>query len=315
MLGTPVQQKTKEIFDLFKSVEGFNYVYYGKIRNGKTYAATADILELLRRGEVVYANWKIDFETYDERNYFWIALIKLVAGKKYFFKFDSSNFHYIDTSKPDLIQHLNRLVGVHIFIDEGQWIFNSHLKTDDVDKRRLVLEGGHYFRSLNVITQRPQNILKDIRSQVHVWYQCKKVLHLGNIVRFVRYEIQDMVDDLPDEENYSTTKAYWGKSSVFQSYNTHGMRREDAIVEIPNFEVYQFNNMQKILLVFRLLTPAFVRRLAGRALAGRTPATKVRSFFTPEQKGKIFREVSQREKKNWKLKDITVKSAEADRPT
>jgi len=68
--GTPMQEVTSEIYNLFAPVEGLNAVYYGKVRNGKTYAATADIIELLQRGEIVYANWNISFEGFDERESF-----------------------------------------------------------------------------------------------------------------------------------------------------------------------------------------------------------------------------------------------------
>jgi len=248
-VGNLLEEKTAEIYSLFEPVEGFNYVYYGKIRNGKTYSASADIIELLERGEIVYANWNIDFTGYDERQSFGIALMKLLFGKKYFYHFKKENFHYLDQNDPKFVETLNRLVGVHLFIDEGQWIFNSHLKSDDVEKRKLVLEGGHYCRSLRVITQRPANILKDIRSQVHVWYKVEKVLHWGGIIRFVRYEYQNMKEDLPDEEEYQSKKAYWGKERIFNAYNTHGRRAENAIVEPPVFDVYETSFLDHLSLV------------------------------------------------------------------
>lgn len=286
-----MEQKTAEIYSMFQPVEGFNQVYYGKVRNGKTYAATRDILELLQRGEVVYANWKVNFDGYDERNNFWVALIKLIVGKEYFYDYKGSNFHYIDTNNPNLIQDLNRLVGVHLFIDEGQWIFNSHLKTDDPDKRRLVLEGGHYCRSLNVITQRPSNILKDIRSQVHIWFKCEKVFSLGKLIRFVRYEIQDMKDDLPDEEMVTSTRAYWGRSRYYNAYNTHAFRREDAVIKPPEFDVYKTTLFDRVVLVVSFLTPKWPRRVLARALARKSQAVAVNPTEVKEKKRWFLRDV------------------------
>jgi len=266
--GTLLEMKTEEIFSIFEPVEGLNTVYYGKVRNGKTYAATADILELLERGEIVYANWNIDFEGLDERKSFARVLMKFLFGKPIFYNFKKDNFHYMYLTvfnKPEFLGELNRLVGVHIFIDEGQWIFNSHLKTDDLDSRRLILEGGHYCRTLNVITQRPQNILKDIRSQVHIWYKCEKVFQYRKIIRFVRWEIEDMQDDLPldpdDMEKKPPSKGYWGSSKVFNAYNTHGRRSPDAKVLVPQFEAYEYTQFEKIKLLFQLLIPseAFAR--------------------------------------------------------
>lgn len=273
-VGTPIQEKTAEIWALFAPVEGYNHVYFGKVRNGKTYSATADILELLKRGEIVYANWRINFDEFDERNSFRIALVKYFFGKKYFYKFSKDNFYYIDTNAPDLVQTLNKLVGVHVFIDEGQWIFNSHLKTDDPDKRRLILEGGHYCRSLNVITQRPINILKDIRSQINIWYKVEKRFTLFGRTLFARYQIEDMKDDVPVEpfspegKLLVPVKHYWAKQEVFNAYATHAMRREDAIYIDPVFEVFETTYFERLALVYSFLIPKSIKSLTRKISAG-----------------------------------------------
>lgn len=263
-VGKEIVEKTDEILEVFQPVEGFNYVYYGRIRNGKTYAAVADIIELLNRGEVVFANWQINFKGFDQRESILMVIMKFLTKRDYFYCFHPENFHYFDSSDPKIVEFLNKLVGVHIFVDEGQWLFNSHLKTDDPDKRRLILEGGHYCRSLYVITQRPQNIMKDIRSQIHVWYKCEKVFQFGNIIRFIRTEIQDMKDDIPDEDNPNIkykVKAYWASKRIFNSYNTHAMRRNDAIRFVPSFDVYQLNWSEKVsILMYRLVPKALRRR-------------------------------------------------------
>jgi len=252
-----VTEKTKEIYALFQPVEGLNTVYYGKVRNGKSYAATCDIFELLRQGEVVLANWDIDFSHYDQREDFKVVALKYIVGKDIFYRFTAQNFVYIDTEDPDLIKKMNLIVGAHLFIDEGQWIFNSHLKTDDVEKRKLILEGGHYCRTLNVITQRPQNILKDIRSQVNIWYKCEKALQFGSFILFRRWEFQDLTtDDLPDEElPESRPKHYWGRASIFNAYNTHGRRSKDAKVAVPEFEVYKLGFFEHTALLLKHLWP------------------------------------------------------------
>lgn len=287
-VGTLMQEKTADIYSLFTPVEGFNTVYYGKIRNGKTYAATADILELLERGEVVIANWKIDFKGFDERDSFARALVRLIFGRSNFFSFNPENFHYIDTNDPNLITFLNKVVGAHIFIDEGQWIFNSHLKTDDVDKRRLILEGGHYCRSLNVITQRPMNILKDIRSQIHIWYKCEKRIAWGSFILFARWEIQEMKDDVPDEdpELKHPVKHYIAKAKVFNAYQTHGMRRADAVELNSSFDVYQTTFIDRLVLVLSFFIPERI----FRAVDARSVRTQ------PKRTGS---------KKPWSIGDIT----------
>lgn len=313
-VGTLVQDKSAEIYSLFAPVEGFNHVYFGKVRNGKTYAATADILELLQRGEIVYANWKIDFADFDERNSFWIVFVKFMAGKQYFYKFDSRNFHYFNTDEPDLIQNLNKLVGVHIFVDEGQWIFNSHLKTDDPDKRRLILEGGHYCRSLNVITQRPMNIMKDIRSQVNIWYKCEKRRAIFGMVFFTRYEIEEMKDDVPVEPYDNDgrinvpVKTYRASKRVFEAYETHGMRRPDAIYIEPYFDVYVTTYFERLFMLYAFFVPKFVKRSA-RKISVRAVASwgiyypKIRQLLGLD-KNNIIPHTLKAHKSAFKIKDI-----------
>lgn len=262
-----MQEKTKEIYEVFQPSEGLNTVYYGKVRNGKTYAATKDIIDLIERGEIVYANWIIDFDDFDERKSFKIVLAKTLVGKKNFYVFKKENFHYINVTDPEhpafkSIAELHKLVGVHVFIDEGQWIFNSHSRKDDVDARHLILEGGHYCRTLNVITQRPNNIYVDVRSQIQIWYKCEKVFQLGGLIRFDRTEIQEMKEDLPwqDPDARPLIKGYWASKRVYTRYETHGMRAQDAIIEPPKFDVYQTSFFDRIVLLASFFVPQSVRR-------------------------------------------------------
>jgi len=106
-----IEEKTKEIYDIFTPVEGFNSVYYGKIGNGKTRNATADIIELCNRGEVVYANWHIDVPDFDETTDRRTAFAKFLGGRKYFYKFKKENFHYFDPQ--DLIDNVGN-VGIGV---------------------------------------------------------------------------------------------------------------------------------------------------------------------------------------------------------
>lgn len=238
------QRDTAEILTLFEPDEGYISFYYGRIRNGKTYAATADIIDLVMRGEIVYANWQIDFSEFqfDDRQKAAVVFLKMLFGRKYFFNYaPQKNFVYFHPDKVD-IKQLGRLVGVHVFIDEGQWVFNSKSRTDtdDEDKRKLVLHNGHYCRSLNIISQRPSNIMKDMRSQVHVWYRCRKLISWPWII-FARERIETMKDDLPDEEEIDETKVYFADDRVKRAYSTHAMRSEDAIRPLPVCEVYQYS--------------------------------------------------------------------------
>jgi hypothetical protein len=270
--GLKIEEPTQEILDFFAPVEGNNCLYFGRVRNGKTYSATADIIELLKRGEIVYANWDITFKDYDERQNFFVVFLKFVTGYKYFYKFTKDNFHYFEPDKVDPV-FLSRLVGVHIFIDEGQWLFNSHIrdKAEDevaIAKRKLILHGGHYCRSLNVITQRTTNVFPDIRSQIAIWYHCEKKFSLGRLIIFQRSEIQDMKQGEPDMEAVIHTKVYFGKKEVYDAYNTHAMRESDAIEEEPVYEVYALTGSQRLnlLLAFVPFVGRFIRQRKAKAV-------------------------------------------------
>jgi len=260
------QKKTEEIINLFSPQEGTIAFYYGKVRNGKTYAATADILGLLERGEVVFANWNIDFNDFDERRNFRVALIKFVFGRSYFFKYKKDNFHYFSpaTAPAVLVRRLNKLVNVHIFMDEGQWILNSHNRNPDPEAQALVLTNGHYCRSLNIISQRPSNVFKDYRSQVHFWYKCEKKLTWPWLI-FSKTIIEDMKDDLPDEESESNkVQIYFAKKKVFQAYNRWAFRGADAIDNNAEFEVYKTMFEQRLMIVLSFFVPRFIKRAASR---------------------------------------------------
>lgn len=267
-VGTKHQLNTEEIFQLFRPVEGNVSFYYGNIRNGKTYAATADILELLARGEIVIANWPVAFSDFDERKDWRIVLVKLFFRMPNFYVYKGSNFHYIHPDQIDsAISQIGRMVNVHVFIDEGQWIFNSHVRNPDPEKRKLILHNGHYCRSLNIISQRPSNIFKDMRSQVNIWYKCEKRLTWPFLV-FQKTEFQQMKEDLPDEEfPVGRPKIYIANKTVQKAYNTHAMRGADAIEKIADFDVYRLTIADKLYLMFDLLAPAWIRapRLKARA--------------------------------------------------
>jgi len=66
LISTPEGIKEIDIFDLLPPDEGEINIYYGRIGNGKTFAGARNIYAELRRGLVVYANWKMDWQGLDE---------------------------------------------------------------------------------------------------------------------------------------------------------------------------------------------------------------------------------------------------------
>jgi len=101
-----------------RAPEGSVNFYYGRIGAGKTYAATADILDLLDQGHIVYANWRIDWKGVDERT----SRIRLIAHflfRRHIRRIYTENFHYIE---PEAFTagFISRLSDCYVFVDEGQ---------------------------------------------------------------------------------------------------------------------------------------------------------------------------------------------------
>jgi len=113
-----------DLVDVFKASEGSINMYYGKIGNGKSYSATSDILDLLKQGKVVYANWKMVVSDFDDRKSIFLILINILLFRKRFYLIPcEKNLHYFDpetfNSTGELVEWLSGLNDCHIFFDEG----------------------------------------------------------------------------------------------------------------------------------------------------------------------------------------------------
>jgi len=242
---TEVGQKvenTQELIDLFEPDEGSINMYYGRIGNGKTYSATADILDLLSQGRVVYANWHINYGGFDERESFWhIFYYTLFFWKKRFFKFPKENLHYFSPDDVD-IDFLSGLTDCDVFIDEGQWIFDSYEGTNFTKKKRkLILHTRHLNRSLNIISQRTQAIQVSARGQVNRFFRCTKKMSFPFLI-FKREEFQDMVgQDVNENTDPISTKVYFANSKVLDAYDSKYLRAGIPKSQEVYFEAYDLD--------------------------------------------------------------------------
>lgn len=255
----------KDLLDCFKATEGSINMYYGLIGNGKTYNATADILELLKQGKVVYANWKIIVNDFDDRESFLMVLFNLFLFKKRFFKIPCyKNLYYFDPEEfnntGELVEWLSKLTDCHIFFDEGQDMFDSYEGTKfSKHKRKLILHTRHYYRTLNIISQRPTAIQVSARGNVNRFYKCKKISSFP-FVRFARYEFQEMKGETVDEDATPVSvKKYFARKKVFNAYNTdyisEGIEKSQKVF----FEAYDLTTKEKLKLLFNLLNSTYNR--------------------------------------------------------
>lgn len=257
-LGKQIDRQ--ELIDIFKPNEGSLSFYYGRIGNGKTYAATADILGLLRKGKVVYANWHINFNGYDERDSFaWLILG--LFGKKRYFKFKAENLRYFSPDDVD-IPFLASITDAEVFIDEGQWIFDSYEGTKfSKEKRKLILHTRHLNRSLNLISQRTQAIQVNARGQVNKFYRCVKKISWPVLV-FQRTEFQDMKDNDVDEDSDPVSKKlYIARKYVLNAYNSKYLR--DGVEKSQDVEFDAFT------LTYKEIVRAIYAKLRERLSAKR----------------------------------------------
>lgn len=267
-----------ELLDLFPPNDGMITQYYGRIGSGKTYAATADILELLRAGRVVYANWKIHYEGFDERKSWpYLLLSLLFFWKKRFYSFPPENLKYFEFSDawcktqgyPSFIDWFASRTDCHIFADEGHVIFDSYqgIKAS-IEKRATILHTRHFDRSIHVISQRPTAIHVAMRANVNVFYKCEKTL-TWPFVRFRRTEYQDMLNENVDEneEKIISVKGYWGRARIFEAYDTKYLRGDVKPSQKVLFEAFDLNYLSRLI--------GFVKAIIGKGTLPDAPVSIV----------------------------------------
>ena len=246
----------------WQAPEGSANLYYGMIRSGKTYGATADIVEEVKQGTVVYATWPIALECFDDRFDFFISLRNFLFWKKHYHVIDApKNFHYIDAEKGEVdgvhafdpseprryIEYLNTLNHCSLYIDEAWRVIDSYKGTSmGIETRNLILVTGHKFRTVNLIAQRPTSIHVSARGNMNRFYKFVKIANWP-WVRFARYEYQEMSGETVDEtQDPISKKTYWASKKIFNAYNSY-FYGELAPVHPVNFETYELNLWERAL--------------------------------------------------------------------
>jgi len=257
----------EDLLDIFSATEGSINMYYGMIGHGKTYAATADILDLLKEGKVVYANWQIVVPDFDDRKDLLMSIKNfLFFRSKYFFIPASKNLRFFDPSNfnstQELVEWLSSLNDCYIFFDEGQDMFDSYEGTKFAkNKRRLILHTRHYHRTLNIISQRPTAIQVSARGNVNRFYKCVKLFHVPfwGVPFFCRYEYQEMTGETVDEtKDPVSKKRYLGSSYVFNAYNTDYLAQGIPKSQEVNFQAFNLGFFIRFFVFIRnLIKPLF----------------------------------------------------------
>jgi len=186
--------KQIELLDLFKPQDGEITQRYGRIGQGKTYGATADVLDELKRGHIVYTNWRINYDGYDQRNSWLYVIGSLLFFKNKLFYFPPENLKYIEIDE-NFIDTFSKLTDCSVYLDEGHVVFDSYeMAKMSMAKRTAVLHTRHFNRSIHIISQRPTAIHRMMRANVNRFYKYEKLIGKP-IMLFRRSEYQDMQDE------------------------------------------------------------------------------------------------------------------------
>jgi len=275
-LGERVDQSILENF--FIVGEGEGNIIIGKIRQGKSYAATRMIWNDLYQGKTVYATWPVVTELVDDRDELRFVLRGLFLPwfKRFFVIPTSENFHYInaDTGEVDgvptfqpttkgYIAYLNTLNHCTLYIDESWRILNHILiaKNDVVDVFNLILVTGHKFRTVYVISQRLAGINPTFRDNANRLFRCTKLLSLFGFTRFKLEEFQEWdgafiaPDRVPD-----SIETYWGDKKIFKSYNSWYYGKTPPLHELK-YWAYDLTYREKIIALYRIAFNFFLHFL------------------------------------------------------
>jgi len=260
-----VEQKTEKLkeinlLSLFQAPEGEITQRYGRIGQGKTYGAVVDILDELKRGHVVYTNFKLNFQGFDQRKSFlYVVGGLLFPWRSLYYNFPKENLKYIAVDG-DFIKNFSKLTDCSVYLDEGHVVFDSYeMAKMSMEKRVAVLHTRHFNRSIHIISQRPTAVHRMMRANVNRFYKYEKLIHSGNFILFRRTEFQDMTDETVDETEPISTKLYLGSKKIMNMYDSKYLRGDTKSSQSVHFEQYKLNYWKKIKAIFGILRDGFSR--------------------------------------------------------
>ena len=228
-VGNRIHLDQGELLDLIGVQAGFLAQIYGKIKNGKTYLATVMAIETANSGQVVYVNWPIEWNGYDERDVWYYRLAGAFGFKRQFKRYPKENMHFADLSNLDNV-HIDgvatgknfydwfaSLTSCTCFFDEGHIYYDSYLALKmDLSKRLAILETAHYDRAVYIVSQRASAIHAVLRGNVNIFYKVEKIRDQWWIfkAKFRRIEFQETgADEKPNEERQTITNLETGEKT------------------------------------------------------------------------------------------------------
>jgi len=248
----PNEKLLKYLFDF----EGEITLRYGKIGQGKTYGATADVLDDLRRGWIVYTTWPIRFDGYDQRKSLLFVIGSLMfPWRNTFLVIPKENLRYIDIFDDSFIDNFEKLKNCKVYLDEGHIGFDSYeMSKASLKKRASVLHTRHFNRSINIISQRPTAVHVSMRANVNRFYKYTKYGRKPPFMFFKRTEYQEMTGETVNEEIAESTKLYFPRKAVYLAYNSKYLSGD--LAQDIHFSAFKVNYFMRMFLFFRNLIPS-----------------------------------------------------------
>lgn len=252
--GQPVPEI--DLVDLFEAEEGSINQYYGRIGQGKTYNATADALADLAAGRVVYLNWHLHYEGFDERSSLMQLLGSLLGLKRRFYRFPKENLRYISIDH-NFLDNFEKLTDCKVYLDEGHVAFDSYeMAKMSLRKRQAVLHTRHFNRTICIISQRPTAVHVSMRANVNIFYKCEKLLQWPLLI-FRRTEFQDLTGETVDETQPISSKVYFAKKHVLNAYNSKYLRNGMEPSQKVFFEAYDLSYRERLSQFWRVCRSLF----------------------------------------------------------
>jgi len=242
-----------DLLRLFRPVDGEINLYYGRIGMGKTYTATADVLDDLKKGNVVYVNWPVKFDGFDERKSFAKLLASLLFpfSKTKFKVIPKDNLRYIKVDE-HFHDTFGQLRNCKVYLDEGHVVFDSYeMAKMSMQKRVSILHTRHFDRTINIISQRPTAIHTVLRDNVNRFYKFQRYGKRVPFMFFKRTEYQDMKDGTVDEDQPLSVKLYIPSKKVLNAYNSKYLSGDYATH--LNSTAFKLNYYQRLISVLYMI--------------------------------------------------------------
>lgn len=214
-----------DMYDLLPPDEGSINQIYGRIGSGKTYCATEDLLNDLNSGQIVYANWKVNWEGYDQRKNWFYLFLGMLGLKKEFWVYPKTNFRFLPIDE-NFHDTFGRLTDCAVYLDEGHLAYDSYKLTKmTMQERANILHTRHFDRKVVIVSQRPTAIHVTLRDNVNRFFKCERIFKFGWLIIFRKTEFQDFtVYGTIDEEQPINSEWYFGRAKIFKAYDTKYLR-------------------------------------------------------------------------------------------